>query len=65
MANYQYKNLIGGKVKVINETSHGVVTRIDVERGLIYVLFKRNREEVYSFPESIEQQIIIPPKGNK
>lgn len=52
--------LIGERVKVENEREAGVVTRIDVERGLVYVMFKRLREEVYSYPESIDQQIIVP-----
>lgn len=51
--------LIGEKVKVEGEKNHGVITRIDVERGLIYVLYKRMREEAYPFPEAIEQQKII------
>lgn len=50
--------LIGEKVKVENERNHGVVTRIDFERGLIYVLFKRMREEAYPYPEAVDQGII-------
>lgn len=65
MANYEYKYIIGEKVKVLNEKNPGVVTKIDVERGLIYVLFPRNREEIYSFPESIEQEVIIPPANKR
>ena len=38
--------LIGERIKVANEKEPGVVTRIDQERGLIYVLFKNKR---YSF----------------
>ena len=36
--------LIGEKIKVEGEKDYGVVTRIDTDRGLIYVLFKRQRE---------------------
>ncbi|VEU80705.1 hypothetical protein [Haploplasma axanthum] len=52
--------LIGEKVKVDNEKDEGVVTRIDKNRGLIYVLFKRMREEAYPYPEALDQGIIIP-----
>lgn len=52
--------LIGEKVKVENEKYPGVVTRIDMERGLIYVIFKRMREEAYPYPEVLEQNIVIP-----
>lgn len=65
MSSYEYKYIIGEKVKVLNEKNPGVVTRIDVERGLIYVLFPRNREEVFSFPESIEQEIILVPANKR
>jgi len=50
--------LIGEKVKVEGEKGFGVITRIDVKRGLVYVLFKRMREEAYPYPESIEQNIL-------
>jgi hypothetical protein len=50
--------LIGEKVKVEGEKGFGVITRIDVERGLVYVLFKRMREEAYPYPEAIEQHIL-------
>lgn len=52
--------LIGEKARVENEADEGVITRIDKNRGLIYVLFKRMREEAYPFPEAIDQKIIIP-----
>lgn len=52
--------LIGEMVKVENEKDEGVVTRIDKERGLIYVLFKRMREQPYPFPEALEQGLIVP-----
>jgi len=50
--------LIGEKVKVEGEKGFGVITRIDIERGLVYVLFKRMREEAYPYPEAIEQHIL-------
>lgn len=52
--------LIGEKVRVENEKDHGVITRIDTVRGLIYVLYKRMREEAYPYPEAIEQGKLIP-----
>ncbi|HHT55535.1 MAG TPA: hypothetical protein GX012_03125 [Acholeplasma sp.] len=52
--------LIGERVKVENEKEEGVVTRIDQNRGLIYVLFKRMREEPYPFPEALDQGVIVP-----
>jgi len=52
--------LIGEKVKVENEKGFGVITRIDFERGLIYVLYKRMREEAYPYPESLEQGRLKP-----
>jgi len=56
----QDKEIIGEKVKVIDEKDEGVVTRIDRKRGLIYVLFKRMREEAYPYREALEQGIIVP-----
>jgi hypothetical protein len=50
--------LIGEKVKVEGEKGFGVITRIDIDRGLVYVLFKRMREEAYPYPEAIEQHIL-------
>lgn len=52
--------LIGEKARVENETDEGVITRIDQNRGLIYILFKRMREEAYPYPEAIDQGVIIP-----
>lgn len=52
--------LIGEKVAVQNEKDDGVVTRIDKERGLVYVLFKRMREQAYPYPEALEQKILVP-----
>ncbi|MFA6692233.1 MAG: hypothetical protein WCR73_00595 [Acholeplasmataceae bacterium] len=57
--------LIGEKVKVENEKGFGVITRIDKERGLVYVLFKRMREEAYPYPEAIEQGILKPEVQKK
>lgn len=56
------KHLIGEFVKVENEKDNGVVTRIDETRGLMYVLFKRMREEPYPFPEALEQGLVVPLK---
>ncbi len=52
--------LIGERIRVEGERDLGVVTRLDLERGLIYVIFKRLREEVYSYPESINNQTLVP-----
>jgi hypothetical protein len=57
--------LIGEKVKVENEKGFGVITRIDKERGLVYVLFKRMREEAYPYPEAINQGILKPEVQKK
>lgn len=52
--------LIGERIRVQDEKDAGVVTRIDLQRGLIYVMFKRLREEVYAYPQSIEEGILVP-----
>ncbi len=57
--------LIGEKVRVENEKGFGVITRIDQERGLIYVLFKRMREEAYPYPEAIDQGKLKPEVQKK
>ncbi len=57
--------LIGEKVKVEAEKGFGVITRIDVERGLIYVLFRRMREEAFPYPEAIDQHILKPEVHQK
>lgn len=57
--------LIGEKVRVENEKGFGVITRIDLERGLIYVLFKRMREEAYPYPEAIDQGKLKPEVQKK
>ena len=33
----------------------GVITRIDYERDLVFVQFRRMREESYPYPEAFEQ----------
>ncbi|MBP3059250.1 hypothetical protein FEF22_000400 [Texas Phoenix palm phytoplasma] len=60
MAWHDYTYLIGERVKVANEKEIGVVTRIDVQNGIICVLFKRMREVIYSYPESIKNETIKP-----
>ncbi|KXT29392.1 hypothetical protein AXA84_0036 [Candidatus Phytoplasma oryzae] len=59
--------LIGERVKIENEKEIGVVTRIDFENGLIYVLFKRLREEIYNYPQVLENNTLKPliSKKNK
>jgi hypothetical protein len=57
--------LIGEKVKVEGEKGYGVITRIDVVRGLVYVLYKRMREEAYPYPEAIEQGKLKPEVHKK
>ncbi|MBN3490551.1 hypothetical protein JV173_03380 [Acholeplasma equirhinis] len=52
--------LIGERVKVEGERETGVITRLDLDRGLVYVMFKRLREEAYRYPEAIDTQILIP-----
>lgn len=58
--NNKDKYLIGEKVKVQNVKETGVVTKIDEKLGLIYVLFGRMNEQMYPYPEALDQQIIIP-----
>ncbi|WP_349402211.1 hypothetical protein PSOL_02630 [Candidatus Phytoplasma solani] len=52
--------LIGQRARVENEKEIAVITRIDFERGFIYLLFKRLREEKYPFPQALEQNLIKP-----
>lgn len=52
--------LIGEKVKVTGEKETGVVTRIDLQKGLIYVLFKKMREVAYAYPETLDENLIVP-----
>jgi hypothetical protein len=57
--------LIGEKVKVEGEKGFGVITRIDTFRGLIYVQFKRMRQEAYPYPEALEQGVLRPEVRQK
>lgn len=52
--------LIGERARVEGERDLGVITRLDTKRGLIYVLFKRMREEAYKYPEALENHTIAP-----
>lgn len=52
--------LIGEKIRVEGERDLGIVTRLDLTRGLIYVMFKRLRKEAYPYPESIENETLQP-----
>lgn len=52
---YQY--LIGKLVKFEQEV--GVITRVDLERGLVYVLFDKMNEQKFAYPESIDQQQLV------
>lgn len=65
MLTKEQKNLIGEKIRVELEREIGVVTRIDTERGLIYVLFKRMREEAYPYPEALDQGLLVPVEKKK
>lgn len=59
MASHNETRIIGEKVAVKNEKDLGVVTRIDYERELVYVLFPRMREVAYPYPEALEQGYLI------
>ncbi len=52
--------LIGERARVEGERDLGVITRLDTKRGLIFVLFKRMREEAYKYPEAIDEHKIVP-----
>ncbi|MDV3198100.1 MAG: hypothetical protein Q8888_00355 [Vigna little leaf phytoplasma] len=65
MSWYNDTYIIGEKVKVKDEEEIGVVTRIDFENGFIYVLFKRMREVMYNYPESLNNNIIRPLVSKK
>lgn len=58
MAWHDETKIIGEKVVVKNEKELGVVTRIDFEANLVYVLFKKMREVAYPFPQALEQGYI-------
>ncbi|MDO8168078.1 hypothetical protein [Candidatus Phytoplasma melaleucae] len=55
-----YHYLIGERVKVVNEKEIGVVTLIDVDNKIIYVLFQKMREVMYNYPQALENNIIKP-----
>ena len=57
--------LVGEKVKVDGEKTPGVVTRVDIKKGVIFVLHKRMRELPYPFPEAINNGMIIPEVEKK
>lgn len=52
--------LIGERIRVEGEKDPGVVTRLDLKRGIIYVMFKRLREETYPYPAALEDQTLVP-----
>ncbi|WP_308705523.1 hypothetical protein ['Fragaria x ananassa' phyllody phytoplasma] len=60
MKNFPKTNLIGQTARVENEKEIAVITRIDFQRGFIYLLFKRMREEKYPFPQALEDNLIKP-----
>ena len=57
--------LVGEKVKVEGEKTPGVVTRVDIKKGVIFVLHKRMRELPYPFPEAINTGMIKPEVEKK
>lgn len=68
VVNMSWKNetyLIGEKVKVEGEKKVGVVSRIDVKKGVIFVLHKRMREQAYPYPEAIQSGLIKPEVTKK
>jgi hypothetical protein len=52
--------LIGEKVKIEGEKKVGVITRIDVDKGVIFVLHKRMREQAYPYPEALDSGLLKP-----
>ncbi|WP_308705361.1 hypothetical protein [Candidatus Phytoplasma meliae] len=60
MKTFPKTNLIGQRARVENEKEIAVITRIDFQRGFIYLLFKRMREEKYPFPQALEDNLIKP-----
>lgn len=65
MASHNETRIIGERVAVKNEKDFGVVTRIDKDRSLVYVLFPRMREVAYPYPEAIEQGYLIVKYAKK
>ncbi len=59
MAWHDESKIIGEKVVAKNEKETGVITRIDYDRKLVYVLFKKLREVAYPYPESFEQGFLV------
>lgn len=57
MARPIYQNLIGKLVRLGLE--EGVITRVDLNRGLIYVLFDKMKEQKFAYPESLDQQQLV------
>jgi hypothetical protein len=55
--------IIGEKVKVLDEPELGVVTRIDFESGLFYVLFPRGREIAFAYPEDYKTKVELVNKN--
>ncbi|WP_026399626.1 hypothetical protein [Acholeplasma equifetale] len=52
--------IIGERIRVEGEKDYGVVTRIDYERRLVFVLFKRMKETAYPYPYSLESGLLVP-----
>lgn len=65
MAWHDESKIVGEKVKVKEETEMGVISRIDHERKLVYVLFPKMREQSYPYPESLEQGYLVVKFGRK
>lgn len=65
MAWHDESKIIGERVAVKDEKELGVITRIDYERAVVYVLFPRMREEKYPYPEAFEQRYLIVKYSKK
>ncbi|NLN50723.1 MAG: hypothetical protein GX149_03760 [Acholeplasmataceae bacterium] len=59
MAWHDESRIIGERVAIKNEKETGVITRIDYDRKLVYVLFTKLREEAYPYPEAFEQGYLV------
>lgn len=57
--------LVGEKVKIEGEKKTGVITRVDVTKGVMFVLHKRMREQAYPYPEAIENGTLKPEVTKK